>query len=110
MRRRAIGVRLPFVARAGVVTYAGAALDAARRSRGILLVVTGEPGVGKSRLAEEVAARAEDRVDVCVDDNTCRCGHTSGDQPARPGVAPGGMHARVSPRGGARGTRRPGRT
>ena len=39
MRRRAIGVRLPFVARAGVVTDVGRALDAARRSRGVLLLI-----------------------------------------------------------------------
>ncbi|HEY6424858.1 MAG TPA: AAA family ATPase [Pseudonocardiaceae bacterium] len=51
-------VRLPFVARAGVVADIGTALDAARRSTGALLLITGEPGVGKSRVAEEVAARA----------------------------------------------------
>ncbi|HJT02638.1 MAG TPA: AAA family ATPase, partial [Pseudonocardiaceae bacterium] len=51
--------RLPFVARAGVIADIGAALDAARHARGGLWLVTGEAGIGKSRLAEEVAQRAE---------------------------------------------------
>jgi predicted ATPase len=49
---------LPFVARAEVSGEIDAALDAARASRGSLLIVTGEPGIGKSRLLEEAAARA----------------------------------------------------
>ncbi|HEY2691509.1 MAG TPA: AAA family ATPase [Streptosporangiaceae bacterium] len=50
---------LPFVARAEVSGEIDAALDAARASRGSLLIVTGEPGIGKSRLLEEAAARAD---------------------------------------------------
>jgi AAA ATPase domain len=49
---------LPFVARAEVSGEIDAALDAARASRGSLLIVTGEPGIGKSRLLQEAAARA----------------------------------------------------
>jgi len=50
---------LPFVARAEVSGEIDAALDAARASRGSLLIVTGEPGIGKSRLLQEAAARAD---------------------------------------------------
>jgi hypothetical protein len=51
--------RLPFVARAGAMAELSAALDAAHHAHGRLLVVTGEAGIGKSRLAEEAAQRAD---------------------------------------------------
>ena len=54
-----VAVLIPLVARAGVLAEAGSALTAARAGRGALLTITGEPGIGKTRLAEEAAERAE---------------------------------------------------
>ena len=51
---------IPLVARAGVLAEVGSVLTAARAGRGALLTVTGEPGIGKTRLAEETAERAEE--------------------------------------------------
>jgi hypothetical protein len=53
-----MGVQVPLVARTGVLAEVGSALAAARAGRGTLLTVTGEPGIGKTRLAEEAAERA----------------------------------------------------
>jgi predicted ATPase len=52
-------VLIPLVARAGVLAEVDSALTAARAGRGTLLAVTGEPGIGKTRLAEEAAGRAD---------------------------------------------------
>ncbi|HMH35455.1 MAG TPA: AAA family ATPase, partial [Streptosporangiaceae bacterium] len=52
-------VPIPFVARAGVLAEVGSVLTAARAGRGALLTVTGEPGIGKTRLAEEAAGQAD---------------------------------------------------
>jgi tetratricopeptide (TPR) repeat protein len=52
-------VLIPLVARAGVLAEAGSVLTAARGGRGALLTITGEPGIGKTRLAEEAAAQAD---------------------------------------------------
>jgi hypothetical protein len=54
-----VGVLIPLVARAGVLAEVGSVLAAARAGRGALLTVIGEPGIGKTRLAEEAAERAE---------------------------------------------------
>jgi len=51
-------VPIPLVARAGVLAEVDSVLTAARAGRGALLTVTGEPGIGKTRLAEEAAGRA----------------------------------------------------
>ncbi|HEY2286490.1 MAG TPA: AAA family ATPase, partial [Streptosporangiaceae bacterium] len=48
----------PLVARAEVLAEADSVLAAARSGRGALVTVTGEPGIGKTRLAEAVADRA----------------------------------------------------
>jgi hypothetical protein len=53
-----VGVLIPLVARAGVLAEVGSVLAAARAGRGALLTITGEPGIGKTRLAEETAERA----------------------------------------------------
>jgi hypothetical protein len=45
----------PLVARAGALAEIDAVLTAARAGRGALVTVTGEPGIGKTRLAEAVA-------------------------------------------------------
>jgi hypothetical protein len=51
-------VLVPLVARAAVLAGVDSALAAARAGRGALLTVTGEPGIGKTRLAEAAAGRA----------------------------------------------------
>lgn len=49
-----------FVGREAEMEQLSAGLDDARDGRGRLFLVSGEPGIGKSRLAEELAARARD--------------------------------------------------
>ncbi len=50
-----------FVGRAGELAQAEAALSAALAGRGQLLLLGGQPGIGKSRLAQELEARANAR-------------------------------------------------
>jgi hypothetical protein len=52
------GVLYPLVARAGALAEVDSVLAAARAGRGTLVAVTGEPGIGKTRLAEAAADRA----------------------------------------------------
>ena len=49
----------PLVARAGALAEVDSVLAAVRAGRGALVAVTGEPGIGKTRLAEAAADRAE---------------------------------------------------
>jgi len=51
----------PFIGRRAELTAADLALDALVDGSGRLLIVTGEPGVGKSRFTQEVRERAERR-------------------------------------------------
>jgi predicted ATPase len=51
-------VLFPLVARAGVLAEVDSVLAGVRAGRGALVTVTGEPGIGKTRLAEAVADRA----------------------------------------------------
>jgi hypothetical protein len=55
----ATGVLYPLVARAGALAEVDSVLAAARAGRGALVAVTGEPGIGKTQLAEAAADRAE---------------------------------------------------
>ena len=48
----------PLVARGGALAEVDSVLAAARAGRGALIAVTGEPGIGKTRLAEAAADRA----------------------------------------------------
>ncbi|WP_166459296.1 ATP-binding protein [Amycolatopsis pithecellobii] len=52
-------MRLPLVARSGAVAEIRAAVERARAGRGGLVLVTGDAGVGKTRLAEEASAAAD---------------------------------------------------
>ena len=56
----------PFVGRAGELAALTADLDAAIGGRGGVVLVAGEPGIGKTRLAEELAARATGRGAVVL--------------------------------------------
>jgi hypothetical protein len=51
----------PLVGRTKQLALATAFLDGLDRSRGALLLLSGEPGIGKTRLAEEIVERATDR-------------------------------------------------
>jgi hypothetical protein len=51
----------PFVGRNAEIGRAIAALDRARKGKGGLLRVIGEPGIGKTRLADELSAAAVER-------------------------------------------------
>jgi tetratricopeptide (TPR) repeat protein len=57
---------VPFIGRAGELLRFEGLLDAADLRRGRLALVSGEPGIGKSRLLEEVAARARSRGALVV--------------------------------------------
>ena len=56
----------PFVGRAGELAALTADLDAAVGGRGGVVLVAGEPGIGKTRLSEELAARAAARGAVVL--------------------------------------------
>ncbi len=51
-----------FVGREGAMRRLHRALDEALRSRGSLLLLVGEPGIGKTRTAEQLAAAARERA------------------------------------------------
>src|ERR1700756_5998334 len=76
----------PFVGRAGELAALTADLDAAVGGRGGVVLVAGEPGIGKTRLAEELAARASGRGAAVL---WGRCWEGAGAAPLRsrgPGV------------------------
>ncbi len=53
-----LGMTGEFVGRAREAELLAARFDEARSGRGQLVLITGEPGIGKTRLAQETAARA----------------------------------------------------
>ena len=87
----------PLVGRDGVLTELAGVLDAARQGRGSLVLITGEPGVGKTRLAEELTQHADG---FAVHWSWCTSERTSGS--LRPWAlvlrALAGRHAAVSER------------
>lgn len=65
-RRASMGDRLPLIGRDAEMAVIQAALDGARRGHGGVVALVGPGGIGKSRIAEEVRAAAEDMVTLTV--------------------------------------------
>ena len=72
------GQRTRFVAREGERARLVAALDDAVEGHGSLVLISGEPGVGKTRLAEEILLEAQRRGLLCF------IGHASADEGSVP--------------------------
>src|SRR5204862_1567229 len=92
------GVADAFVGRSGEVAELDAALEQAGAGRGSLVILTGEPGIGKTRLLDEFALRDEPRgCDVLVG----RCWEEGGAPAYWPWIpvvrAAGGEFERLSP-------------
>jgi hypothetical protein len=77
-------VTFPLVARARVLAEADSVLASARAGRGALVTVTGEPGIGKTRLAEAVADRAGSGQAGAFEVIWTWCPAASGGAPLRP--------------------------
>ncbi len=75
--------RTPFVGREAERTELRQLLDGAIAGRGAVLLLGGEPGVGKTRLAEELLAEARHRGCLAL---TGRCYETEGAPPFIPWV------------------------
>ena len=86
--------RTPFVGRESERVEAGRLLDSAVTGQGALLLLGGEPGVGKTRLAEEVLAEARQRGCLAL---TGRCYETEGTPPFIPWLEIVERSARISP-------------
>jgi len=80
---RGVASPMPFVGREAVRAELSVALQRAATGAGWLVMVGGEPGVGKSRLAEEVAAEARQRGFAVV---TGHCHEAHGDVPYMPWI------------------------
>jgi tetratricopeptide (TPR) repeat protein len=60
------GIRTPLIGREKEMEVLQAALDSARRGEGRLVEIVGEPGIGKSRLIEELRDRAADMASLTI--------------------------------------------
>jgi class 3 adenylate cyclase/tetratricopeptide (TPR) repeat protein len=90
----ALPVQTPFVGREGELARLAQRLDAARAGRGGLAMVVGEPGIGKTRTLEELAARARRQEAVVV---WGRCFEGESAAPFAPFAEAFADHARQSP-------------
>ena len=86
--------RTPYVGRQSERAELGRLLDASIGERGGLVLLGGEPGVGKTRLAEEVLADARQRGCLVL---TGRCYEMEGTAPFIPWVEIVERSARISP-------------
>ena len=91
--------RTPFVGRESERAEARRMLERAMSGQGGVLLLGGEPGVGKTRLAEEVLAEARQRGCLAL---TGRCYETAGTPPFIPWVEIVQHSARVVPGGAFR--------
>ena len=88
------GRRTPFVGRAAELAELGRCLDRAARGRGGLVLIGGEPGVGKTRLVEQLLKAARERHCLAL---TGRCYEIEGTAPFIPFVEIIEQYARVAP-------------
>jgi tetratricopeptide (TPR) repeat protein len=91
----AVAERTPFVGRESERAKLRRCLDQVTRGRGALVMIGGEPGVGKTRLAEEVLLEARQRGLLSL---TGHCYETEGAPPYIPFVETLEATARIVPR------------